>query len=427
MQRRGGPPARPAQPDESVFSMNASRSRKKGRWLIAAALLAAAAGGAYYARAALQPAAGPTVMTSAVRKGTIEETVLATGILKPSKLVAVGAQASGRIIALKVKLGQKLKAGDLVAEIDATTQTNSLRTAEASLANVEAQRVEKEASLQLARTSLDRQKTLIAQNATSKAELDTAQSQVKTIEAQIRALDAQIVAAKVAVETARANLGYTRITAPIDGTVLAIVNQEGQTVNAAQSAPTIIIMGQLDVMNVQAEISEADVVKVKPETEVYFNVLGAPDTKYQAQLDFIEPAPESITSDKAVSGSSSAASSSSSTAAIYYNGIFNVPNPDGVLRTYMTAEVTIVLGKAVDVPVIAATALGARNPDGSYTVQVMGRDGSIETRQVETGLNDKINVEIRSGLKEGERVVTGTLDAGTVTRSTTRRGPPMGL
>ncbi|MFN4126506.1 efflux RND transporter periplasmic adaptor subunit [Pannonibacter indicus] len=403
--------------------MNATKPRKKARWLLTAAVLAAAAGGIYYARTSMQADTGPTVMTAPVRKGTIEETVLATGILKPAKLVAVGAQASGRITSLKVSLGQELKAGDLVAEIDATTQTNNLRTSEAALANVEAQRVEKEASLRLASISLERQQKLLAQNATSRADFDTADSEVKTMEAQIKALDAQIIEAQVAVETAKANLGYTRITAPMDGTVLAIVNQQGQTVNATQSAPTIIIMGQLDVMTVRAEISEADVVKVKPGAEVYFNVLGAPDTKYQAHLESIEPAPESITSDSSVSGSSTSSSSSStSTEAIYYNGIFNVPNPDGLLRTYMTAEVTIVLGKAENVPVIPATALGARNADGSYNVQVMGGTGTIETRRVKTGLNDKINVEIKSGLSEGDRVVTGTLDA-SAARTFTPRGP----
>jgi macrolide-specific efflux system membrane fusion protein len=420
----------PAWPMKAVFTMNATKPRKKGRWLLTAAVLAAAAGGIYYARGAMQADAGPTVMTSPLRKGTIEETVLATGILKPSKLVAVGAQASGRITSLKVSLGQQLKAGDLVAEIDATTQTNNLRTSEAALANVEAQRVEKEASLRLANISLERQQKLITQSATSQADFDTAESEVKTIQAQIKALDAQIIEAQVAVETAKANLGYTRITAPMDGTVLAIVNQQGQTVNATQSAPTIIIMGQLDVMTVRAEISEADVVKVKPGAEVYFNVLGAPDTKYQAHLASIEPAPESITSDSSVSGSSSSSSSSStSTEAIYYNGIFNVPNPDGVLRTYMTAEVTIVLGKAENVPLVPATALGPRNADGTYSVQVMDSNGAIVARQVETGLNDKINVEIKSGLSEGERVVTGTLDPTTVSTFTPGGpgGPPMGM
>ena len=412
---------------KAVFTMNATKPRKTARWLLTAAVLAAAAGGIYYARTSMQADTGPTVMTAPVRKGTIEETVLATGILKPAKLVAVGAQASGRITSLKVSLGQELKAGDLVAEIDATTQTNNLRTSEAALANVEAQRVEKEASLRLANISLERQQKLLAQNATSRADFDTADSEVKTIEAQIKALDAQIIEAQVAVETAKANLGYTRITAPMDGTVLAIVNQQGQTVNATQSAPTIIIMGQMDVMTVRAEISEADVVKVKPGADVYFNVLGAPDTKYQAHLESIEPAPESITSDSSVSGSSTSSSSSStSTEAIYYNGIFNVPNPDGLLRTYMTAEVTIVLGKAENVPVIPATALGARNADGSYSVQVMGGTGTIETRQVKTGLNDKITVEIISGLAEGERVVTGTLDASAVS-TFTPGGPPMGM
>ncbi|MGC5189026.1 HlyD family efflux transporter periplasmic adaptor subunit, partial [Escherichia coli] len=87
---------------------------------------------------------------------------------------------------------------------------------------------------------------------------------VRQTVAQIAALDALIVGAEASVETARVNLDYTRITAPIDGTVLATVVQEGQTVNAVQSAPTIVVLGQLQTMTVRAEISEADIVKVRP-------------------------------------------------------------------------------------------------------------------------------------------------------------------
>src|SRR3546814_1790453 len=100
----------------------------------------------------------------------------------------------------------------------------------------------------------------------------------------IEALEAQIVEAEVAVEIARVDLGYTKITAPIDGTVLAIVTQEGQTVNATQSAPTIIVIGQIDVMTVRAEISEADIVRVRPGQQVYFTILGDPDHRYEATL-----------------------------------------------------------------------------------------------------------------------------------------------
>ncbi len=409
--------------------MTKRKNGKAGRRLLVALCLLLVAGGAgYYFSDRLFPEEKPEIMTAAVTRGDIETSVLATGLLKPAKLVAVGAQVSGRITSLKVELGQKVKTGDLVAEIDSITQQYQLRTAEATLANVRAQRVEKEATLALARKTLARQRTMAAQRAVSQADLESAEADMKTAEAQIAALDAQLVEAQVAVEDAQADLDYTKITAPMDGTVLWISSQEGQTVNASQAAPTIIILGQLDTMTVRAEISEADIVNVKAGQPVYFTILGDPGHRYDATLESIEPAPESITSDSQITSSSS--SSASATAnAIYYNGIFDVPNPDGRLRTYMTAEVHIILGEARDALTIPFSALRNRNKDGSYTVQVVDETGAISPRRIEVGLNDKVRAEVTSGLKEGEKIVAGQLVPGAkgAFGMGGRRGRSMGL
>lgn len=410
------------------------RKRKSRRGLIFLVILALTAAAGYFVKVKYYTAPAVTMMTSTVERGSVEETVLATGELRPVKLVAVGAQASGRITSLNVKLGDRIKTGDLIAEIDSVTQENSLKTAEASLANIHAQRDEKEASLTLARQTLERQQNMVSQNAVARADLESAQATVKTTEAQIAALDAQIKSAEVAVATARANLGYTRITAPIDGTVLAIVSQAGQTVNATQSAPTIVVLGQLDTMTVRAEISEADVVHVQPGQKVYFTIIGDPEHRYDAALESIDPAPESIRSDTAItSSSSSSTSSSSSSSAIYYYGNFNVPNPDGRLRTYMTAEVNIVLGRAENVLTVPAAALGNRDHEGRYRVKVLNADGSITDRRVEIGLNDKVTAEVKSGLEEGDKVVTGEMTAAQRAAATSNvrlgrgGGPPPGM
>lgn len=375
------------------------------------------------------------VITAPAELGDVEDSVLATGTLKPVRLVAVGSQATGRITSLKVALGQKVKKSALIASIDSLTQENSLRTAQAELANVKAQREEKQATLANAESSLARQERTLKLNASSRADYDSAVATVKATRAQIAALDAQIVEAQVAVETARVNLDYTRITAPMDGTVLAVVAQEGQTVNATQSAPTIVVLGEVDVMTVKAEISEADVVKVKPGQEVYFTLLGEPDHKYHATLASIEPAPESIRNDSSISSTSttssssssgSSSSSSTSTSAIYYNGVFNVPNPDGHLLTYMTAQVHIVLGRAENTLTIPTAALGAKNDDGTYTVRVVDDAGQISTRKVKIGLDDKITAQVLSGLKKGERVVTEQVSANDKT-SSAMPGPPGGM
>jgi membrane fusion protein, macrolide-specific efflux system len=430
------PRTRPNPDGENTVAVPArktKRPRRSLKWRAGLALVALviAAGAGYAVKSTYFASKTTGFMTAPAKIGDVEVTVLTTGTLKPVKLVAVGAQVSGRITSVKVALGDQVKTGDLIAEIDSVTQQNALRTAKAALANVRAQKVEKEATLKKAELALARQKRMVAQNAVSRADYEAAEADVSTTQAQIDQLDAQIIEAEVAVETAQANLGYTRITAPIDGTVLSIVNQEGRTVNAAQSAPTIVILGQLDTMTIRAEISEADIVRVQKGQSVYFTILGDPTTRYRATLASIEPAPESITSDSSVatatSSSSSASSSSNSSSAIYYMGVFNVPNPDARLRTYMTAEVHIVLGEAKGVLTVPSAALGRVRRDGSAMVQVVGQEGSVEQRRVEVGINNKITAEIRSGLKEGERVVTGQSTAGTPTTQPRRPRGAMGL
>ncbi|MDM7850740.1 efflux RND transporter periplasmic adaptor subunit [Pseudochrobactrum kiredjianiae] len=390
--------------------MNGRPNKKRGfakKWLFWLLVIAGLAAVLYYFTAGYFKTEAPKIMTATVHKGDIETTVLATGILKPARLVAVGAQASGRVLSLSVKAGQQVKKDDLIAQIDATTQQNELRKAKADEVRNQADREDKIAKLELAKQDMTRQQQMISRNAISRADFDKAVSTVKSAEAQIASADALIVSSKIAVETAEANLGYTQIRAPIDGTILATVVQEGQTVNAVQSAPTIAIIGQLDTMTVEADISEADVINVKEGQDLYFTIPGQSDKRYTAQLQTLEPAPQSIVSDKSFGTSSAASSSTASASAIYYKGIFDIANPDGVLKTYMTAEIHIILGSAKDVLLIPSTALSEPDKKGQITVSVMGKNGIITQKPVETGLNDKVMVEIRSGLTEGEKVVTG--------------------
>ena len=212
-------------------------------------------------------------MTAQVAKADVESTVLATGVVEAKNLVSVGAQVSGQIKSLKVALGDTVRAGQLVAEIDSLPQQNTLRTRTAALAAVRAQKEAKEASLYQADLEFKRQQEMMRGEAASRAEYETAEAQLKVSKAEITALEAQIEQAKIAVDTAQLDLNYTRITSPIDGVVVAIVTKEGQTVNANQSAPTIIKVARLDTVTIKVEISEADVVRVKPGQRVYFTIL----------------------------------------------------------------------------------------------------------------------------------------------------------
>lgn len=389
---------------------------RRGRVLLLLAVVAVACGIVAWT---LRKPTAPTLATSPVTRGDLEQTVEATGVIDAYKLVSVGAQASGQIKSLKVQLGDTVKQGDLIAEIDATTQRNAVLNAQASLDQVTAQRAVQQASLRQAELEFARQQEMLAAEATSRAEYDTAEAQLKTARAQVKSYDAQIKGRETELGTANANLAYTRITAPMDGTVVAVVAEEGRTVNANQTAPTIVMLARLDLVTVNAEVSEADVVKIKAGMPVYFTTLGDPDRKYHATLRQINPAPSSIASDSA---SSSSSSSSSASSAVYYNALFDVENPDGTLRIDMTAQVSVLLKQAKGVLTIPSVALGRKARDGQYVVRVADADGVPQPRKVKIGINTGSSAEVLSGLKEGEKVVVGEGSATPAANSGGSRG-----
>ncbi|MFT6651672.1 MAG: macrolide-specific efflux system membrane fusion protein [Celeribacter sp.] len=341
--------------------------------------------------------AGPPV-TSVVTRGTVEQTVLASGIIEAKSLVSVGARVSGQIEVLAVTLGQNVEVGDLIAEIDSQDQQNAILQAEADLANIDAQIAAKNASLRKAELTLDRQEKLSSQDYASKETVESAISDVLVIKAELNALEANRSNADVTVSTVQIALDRTKITAPVAGTVVAVAVNEGQTVSAAQSAPTIVKIANLDTMVVKAEISEADVVHVHAGQDVNFSILGEPDVTYDAVVRDVAPAPSQITTSDTISTDE----------AIYYNGQLEVDNPDHVLRIGMTTQVSIVLARVENVLTVPAAALSLTGA-GGYEVQVYDpQTGETRSQSVEVGLNDKITAEITSGLNEGEHVVTNS-------------------
>lgn len=363
-------------------------------------------------------------LTSPVLHGNIEQTVLASGTLNAVNQVNVGAQVSGQLKSLKVALGDQVTKDQLIAEIDPILQQYTLRQAQADLDSVKAQKQAKQALLRQYEQAYRRQQMMWQQDATSKASLEDAAASLDTTRAAINQLDAEIKSAQVAVDTAKANLGYTRINAPISGTVVSVVTKQGQTVTANQSIPTIIKLADLDTMTVKAEISEADVINVKPGMKVWFTTLGEPDKRYYATLRAIEPASTADSSDDDSSSSSSSSSSSfsSSSSAIYYNGLFDVANPDHKLRVSMTAQVTIITGEAKDVLLVPVAAI-ENNERQQATVRVLEQDRVIN-KIIQIGLKDSLNVQVISGLNEGEQVILGDSQSSAATSSSGQMMPP---
>ncbi|MDR3397752.1 MAG: macrolide transporter subunit MacA [Pandoraea sp.] len=345
----------------------------------------------------------PQYISAKVERNDLENTVLATGTLQAFQQVDVGAQVSGQLKSLKVKLGDKVKKGQWLAQIDPVLAQNSLRQAEADEQNLQAQKRSTAAQLKQAELAFVRQQQMLPDNSTSRQDFESAQAALDTQRATLAALDAQLRKAGVAIESARANVGYTRIDAPIDGEVVAIVTQEGQTVIAQQQAPVILKLADLDTITVKAQVSEADVIRVAPGQTAYFTILGDPDKRYYGKLRAIEPAPQNFLDTQSTLGGGATRNNT----AVFYNALFEVPNADHRLRISMTAQVNVLLGTAKQALSVPVAALGKKVGADRYEVRVLGDDGKAVTRQVVTGLNNNVQVEVREGLKAGERVVIG--------------------
>ncbi|SDG47292.1 efflux RND transporter periplasmic adaptor subunit [Alloyangia pacifica] len=396
--------------------------RKTGLIIGVLTLIGAGAGWAYLDRTSEPAQAAP--QTVAVTRATVSSTVLATGLIEATDLVSVGARTSGLIEELAVEVGSDVAQGDLIARIDSLEQQNSVAQAKAELAQIEAEIDSQTAEIRQAELDLERQQGLNAKKLSATSELEAAEATLAMTRAGLQSLEAQQARAEIAVSSAELDLERTKITAPIDGTVVAVVNGEGTTVNASQEAPTIVKLAQLDRMEVKAEISEADVVNVQPGQEVEFTLLGAPDLTYTATLASVEPAPSSIKDSDEIDTDS----------AIYYNARFTVDNDDRLLRIGMSADVTIFLGRAEDVPTLPLSLLPAKGRDGLYRIEVPGTGDQPEFREIKIGLKDATRFEILSGLEAGEQVIsTGAAPApataGSTRSSGGRGGPPpmMGL
>ncbi|RON63526.1 efflux RND transporter periplasmic adaptor subunit [Pseudomonas fluorescens] len=344
-------------------------------------------------------------LTTTVTIEDLEETVLASGTVKPFQQVSVGAQVNGQLQSLKAGLGDTVHQGQLLAEIDPLLPQNELLKSRAALLSVRAQYKARQAMIRQYELDFRRKQSLVASEAGSRADLEIAEAQLQSSRAELASLAAQISQAEIEIRIAEVNLGYTRISAPMDGEVIAVVTKQGQTVVSAQSVPTLLILARLDRMTVEARISEADVVRVKPGQAVSFSILGDPDRRFESHIRAVEPAPESISRQDPMQGGGGSTAGGAD-AAVYYNALFDVPNDDRSLRTSMTAQVSVLLDSVPKATTVSVAALGKRVADGRYEVRRLV-DGQLQTVLVKTGLRNDLNVQVLDGLKEHDEVVVG--------------------
>ena len=345
-------------------------------------------------------------ITKKAKKGSFSKKVDATGEIFATELIDVGAQVSGQIKKLYVKLGDQVKKGDMIASIDSSTQQNSIDNKEAQLAIYKAQLESAKVALNIAKTQFDRENALFAKNATSKQEFESAKNTYSANSAKIKELEAQIKQTNIELSTAKINLGYTKITAPRDGTVVSVQVEEGQTVNANQTTPTIVNIADLSHVKMKMQIAEGDITKIKVGTPVEYSILSEPTKKFQTTVSSIDPGLTTLSDGSYGSSSSSKSSyssSSSSSSAVYYYAQSIVDNKDGILRIGMTTQNELLIANVEDAIIVPS--IGIKKDENGTFVYLL-KDGKAVKTAVKTGIKDNLDTQIISGINEGDEIIT---------------------
>lgn len=345
-------------------------------------------------------------ITKKAKKGSFSKKVDATGEIFATELIDVGAQVSGQIKKLYVKLGDQVKKGDMIASIDSSTQQNSIDNKEAQLAIYKAQLESAKVALNIAKTQFDRENALFSKNATSKQEFETAKNTYSANSAKIKELEAQIKQTNIELSTAKINLGYTKITAPRDGTVVSVQVEEGQTVNANQTTPTIVNIADLSHVKMKMQIAEGDITKIKVGTPVEYSILSEPTKKFQTTVSSIDPGLTTLSDGSYGSSSSSKSSyssSSSSSSAVYYYAQSIVDNKDGILRIGMTTQNELLIANVEDAIIVPS--IGIKKDENGTFVYVL-KDGKPVKTAVKTGIKDNLDTQIISGINDGDEIIT---------------------
>ena len=345
-------------------------------------------------------------ITKKAKKGSFSKKVDATGEIFATELIDVGAQVSGQIKKLYVKLGDQVKKGDMIASIDSSTQQNSIDNKEAQLAIYKAQLESAKVALNIAKTQFDRENALFSKNATSKQEFESAKNTYSANSAKIKELEAQIKQTNIELSTAKINLGYTKITAPRDGTVVSVQVEEGQTVNANQTTPTIVNIADLSHVKMKMQIAEGDITKIKVGTPVEYSILSEPTKKFQTTVSSIDPGLTTLSDGSYGSSSSSKSSyssSSSSSSAVYYYAQSIVDNKDGILRIGMTTQNELLIANVEDAIIVPS--IGIKKDENGTFVYVL-KDGKPVKTAVKTGIKDNLDTQIISGINDGDEIIT---------------------
>ena len=353
-------------------------------------------------------------ITDTVKRQNVQKVVNVTGEVRAIELVTVGAQVSGEIEKLYVSIGQNVKKGDLIAEIDSTTQQNEVYINKARLESYNAQLNAAQVSLKVAEKQYKRMQSLKKKNAASDEDLENAEDAYETAKSKVTELESTIKETEISLSTAETNLGYTKITAPLDGTIVSVPVKQGQTINAAMDTPAIVQIADLSQMEILIEISEGDISNIKPGVKVTYSILADLNDVYETTLRSIDPGLTLLTNNEYTEVVESSE-------AIYYYGRLIVPNPEGKLRIGMTTQNVIYVESAENVLTVPVTAI--KNNNGQKYVDVLTPKG-VQQRTIITGVSDGLNVEVKQGVVEGDEIVLAQMSSAEISNKLSNvRGP----
>lgn len=371
-------------------------------------LLLLAAGGWWWWRP--PPVTPPTAR---VTRADIQLLITATGTVEPRRYVDVGAQVSGQVKRIHVQVGDDVKRGQLLLEIDPDVQQAVVEGARASLASLQAQEVEQRVQMRLASQQLKRRRRLLKQDAATREDLENAEAALEMAQARIASLQAKMQETRATLRAEETRLSYTRIYAPMDGTVIALEAREGQTLNATYQTPRMMRIADLATMTVRTRVSEADVQGVTAGMPVWFSPLVArlgheeAPRRWHGKVRQVLPAPDLPPGSSQGDGGQDGSASATTPTVVNYTALFDVDNADGVLRPQMTAQVSFVARSALGVLAVPMAAL-ERQTDalpGTYRARLRLADGSALQRTVRIGVTDLVLGEVLEGLDEGDEVL----------------------
>jgi macrolide-specific efflux system membrane fusion protein len=339
------------------------------------------------------PAAPPRLDTVTVQRGNIQETVSAAGKLQLFKYADAFAQIAGKVKEVTVAIGDTVNANSLMVEISPTLQPTKAENNRAQMARLLAEQSDQQAQLDFAELQFKRQTQLKAQNATREDAFESSRMGLSSARARVDAIGAQIRQLEATLKIEEDNRQQTQVLAPISGTVVTLAARAGQLVSAVQPTVPLVRVADLSKLTVAARVAESDVTRLRSGMQAIFTTPGYPGRHWSGKLRQVIPVAAEGTGEQGKQA--------------FYTVLFEVNNAEHELMSGMSTQVEFVVAQAQNALLLPAKALGAPDADGLYSVNLVDAQRRLSARKLKVGLRNARQVQVLSGLAEGDQVLAG--------------------